>query len=157
MRATDWQMPAIPRGATRLITAPAPVSFIMPADRKLIAVIDDDVFILKALERNVRAAGYRCQTFTCAEDFLRMVRELFVACVISDINLGGMSGLQLAVHPVMLELAIPIVLITGSIEPHIEEPARTVAAALLHKPIPPGKLLDAIVDTVGPPIADGDF
>jgi FixJ family two-component response regulator len=128
----------------------------MPADRKLIAVIDDDVHILKALDRHVRAAGYRCQTFTCAEDFLRMARELFVACVISDINLGGMSGLQLAIHPILAELNIPIVLITGSIDPLIEEPARTLAAALLHKPIPPGKLLDALIDTVGPPIAEGD-
>ena len=126
----------------------------MPAERKLIAVIDDDASILRALERQVRAAGYRCQAFSCAEDFLRMARELFVACVISDINLGGMSGLQLALHPVMMELNVPVVLITGAAEPAGHETARTIAAALLQKPILPGKLLETIVDTIGPPIED---
>jgi hypothetical protein len=48
------------------------------------------------------------------------------------------------------------VLITGRHDALLEEPAHVVAAALLHKPIPPGKLLEAIIDMVGPPISDED-
>jgi FixJ family two-component response regulator len=67
-----------------------------------------------------------------------------------------MTGLELALHPTITSMNLPVVLITGSDDPLVEEPARVIAAAFLRKPIPPGKLLEAIVDTVGPPIAEGE-
>jgi FixJ family two-component response regulator len=67
-----------------------------------------------------------------------------------------MTGLELAVHPTITEMKLPVVLISGSDDPLIEAPARDIAAIFLRKPIAPGKLLEAIVDTVGPPIADGE-
>ena len=91
-----------------------------------------------------------------AEEFLAVAALCGAACVISDVNLDGMNGLALAAHPTLTTMNLPVVLISGSSDPRIEETARGVAAAFLRKPFAPGKLLEAIVDTVGPPIADGE-
>jgi len=128
----------------------------MPPYRKLIAIVEDDVSVRKALERLVRAAGYRCATFACAEDYIAVAQTCNASSLICDIRLGGMTGLQLALHPEITRLDVPVVLITGSDDPLIEIAAREVGAAFLRKPIPSQELLDAIVDTAGPPIADGD-
>jgi FixJ family two-component response regulator len=128
----------------------------MPPKRKLVAVIDDDESVRKALDRQINAAGYRSHAFACAEEFLKVAALCGAACVVCDIHLGGMTGLELAVHPMITGMNLPVVLISGSDDPTVEEQARVIAAAFLRKPIPPGKLLEAIVDTVGPPIADED-
>jgi FixJ family two-component response regulator len=128
----------------------------MPVNRKLIVVIDDDHSVRKALDRQVTAAGYRARSFATAEEFLGVAISCGAACVISDIHLGGLSGLELALHPIVTSLDLPVVLISGSDDPVVEEPARVLAAAFLQKPIPPGKLLEAIVDAVGPPLADDE-
>jgi FixJ family two-component response regulator len=128
----------------------------MPPYKKLIAVVEDNECVRKGLERLVRTAGYRCEGFANAEDLVAIARTCKADCVISDINLRGMSGLQLAVHPVITELKIPVVLITGSIDPKIEDSAREVGAAFLFKPILGQELLEAIIDTAGPPITDCD-
>ena len=128
----------------------------MPPKRKLVAVIDDDTSVRKALDRQLSAAGYRCHVFSSAEEFLAVAALTAAACVVCDVHLDGMSGLELALHPKVTGLNLPVVLISGSADPRVEEPARLLAAAFLRKPIPPGKLLETIVGTVGPPIADED-
>ncbi len=128
----------------------------MPTIRKLVAIIDDEPAIRTALDRQLRAAGFRCELFGSAEEFLAVAGELRADCIVSDINLGGMTGLELALHPMVTRLDVPVVLITAQRDELLEEPAQVIAAALLHKPIAPGKLLEAIVDAVGPPLEDGD-
>jgi FixJ family two-component response regulator len=128
----------------------------MPPYRRLIAIVDDDVSVRRALERQVRAAGYRCAAFASAEDYVAVAQTCNAATVVCDINLGGMTGLQLALHPEVTRLNVPVVLITASVDPLIEVAAREISAVFLRKPIPCQELLDAIVDTAGPPIADGD-
>ena len=127
----------------------------MPPERKLIAVIDDDATICTSLERLLRASGYRCESFASAEEFLLVASVCRAACVIADIGLDGMSGLELALHSKIVELRLPVVLMTGSPDPMFEIPAREIAAAFLSKPFTSEKLLEAIVDTAGAPIADG--
>ncbi len=78
------------------------------------------------------------------------------AAIVSDVHLGGLTGLELAVHPAVIDISIPVVLISGSADPHIEESAQQIATAFLRKPIPAGMLLDTLVDVVGPPIAYGE-
>ena len=128
----------------------------MPPFRKLIAVIDDDVSVRTAIERQLRIAGYRCESFSCAEDFLAVAAMSGVNGIVSDVHLGGMTGLELATHAEVSRLKLPIMLISGSGDPQVEGPARAVAAAFLRKPIPPGELLDAILCTIGPPIAEAN-
>jgi len=128
----------------------------MPPKRKLIALIDDDASCRKALDRQISAAGFRCHAFADAEEYLMVAGVCGAAGIVSDIHLGGLSGLELAVHPTVVEMSIPVVLISATADPLIEQSAQQIASVFLRKPIPPGKLLDAIVETVGPPLTDGD-
>jgi len=125
-------------------------------ERQLIAIVDDDASVRRALERQIRAIGYRCASFERAEEYLLVAAECGAACVICDIRLEGMSGLDLARHPRITELRIPVVLISGSDDAHISEPALAPGAAFLRKPFLCEELLEAIVGTIGAPIADGD-
>jgi FixJ family two-component response regulator len=128
----------------------------MPAIRKLVAVIDDDASCRKALDRQVSAAGYRSHAFASAEEFLSVALLCGAHCIVCDVNLGGMTGLELALHPTITAMNVPVVLISAADDPLLEESARAIAATFLRKPIPSGKLLEAIVDTVGPPIEEGE-
>lgn len=60
-----------------------------------IAIVDDDKWVLKSLERLVKSAGFRVETFLSAEDFLQSGTESGTVCVIIDIGLPGMSRLDL--------------------------------------------------------------
>jgi FixJ family two-component response regulator len=128
----------------------------MPPYKKFIAVVEDHDCVRKAIERLVLSAGYRCEAFASAEAFLAVANICKADCLVSDIDLGGMTGLELALHPVVTGLELPVVFITGSLDPIIEAPARAIGAAFLHKPILGQELLDAIIDTAGPPIADDE-
>lgn len=128
----------------------------MPPYRRLIALIEDDVSVRKAFERQIYAAGYRCETFATAEDYVAVAHTCRAAAVVCDIHLAGMTGLQLALHPEVTRLDVPVVLMTASVDPLIEVAAREISAVFLRKPFSRSELLDAIVDTAGPPIADGD-
>lgn len=128
----------------------------MPPSRRLIAIIDDDASLRRALERQILMAGYLVAAFASAEEFLLVATACRAACLVCDIGLEGMSGLELAVHQRVTQLELPVVLMTGHCDPQIEEVARGIAVAFLRKPFPNEKLLEAIVDTVGPPIDDGE-
>jgi FixJ family two-component response regulator len=126
----------------------------MPPERRIIAVVDDDESIRNGLCRQLRAAGYRCELFASAECFLPVAAMSRAACVLSDVHLGGMTGLELALHPVLAELKLPVLLMSGTSDPLIEIPAREIAAGFLRKPILTESLVAAIVEAIGPPIVD---
>lgn len=128
----------------------------MPPPRKTIAIVDDDAGLRASIARYLRAAGFRCESYASAEDFLAVAAGLGAACLLADVHLDGMSGLELALHPTVTGLNLPVVIMTGSDDPMIEVPAREISVAFLHKPFACNALLEVIVDTVGPPIADGN-
>jgi FixJ family two-component response regulator len=128
----------------------------MSPPRKLVAVIDDDSSVRKALDRQMRASGYRCHVFASAEEYLQVASLCDAACLVSDVHLQGLSGLQLAAHPDIRSLGLPVVLISGSSDPQLEGSAQQIAVAFLRKPIAHGSLLETIVDIVGPPIVEQD-
>jgi len=128
----------------------------MPLERRIIAVVDDDESMRKALSRQLRAAGYRCESFASAEDLLFCLSSVIPDGVLSDIQLGEMSGLQLAVHPEVTRRRLPVVLMTALSDPMFVDAARDVAAAFLVKPICADDLLDAITGIVGPPLVEED-
>jgi FixJ family two-component response regulator len=128
----------------------------MPPPRKTIAIVDDNTTLRHGLERYLRAAGYRCESFANAEDFLEVATGLGAACLLADVHLQAMSGLELALHPEVTELHLPVLIMTGSDDPLIEVAARDISSAFLRKPFGCKLLLDAIVDTIGPPIAEGE-
>jgi CheY-like chemotaxis protein len=117
----------------------------MEKDRKTIAVIDDDNGIRQALKRMLNAAGFSVHLFSSAEEFLAAMDTCAAGCAIVDLELGKMSGLELACHPAVVTAKLPIILISGT----ADETARASAMALgcveyLRKPFMPIELLGAV-------------
>jgi FixJ family two-component response regulator len=67
----------------------------MPTRPKMIAVVDDDTSMLKSIERPLGAYGFSTKGFASAEAFLELDASADVDCLLVDIHLGGMSGIEL--------------------------------------------------------------
>src|SRR5689334_10468384 len=63
-------------------------------DASVIAIVDDDESFREALERFLATCGFRVRTFASGEDFLRSSELRFVACLLLDVAMPGMSGLE---------------------------------------------------------------
>jgi len=118
----------------------------MEKDSRTIAVIDDDGGIREALRRMLNIAGFRVQTFECAESFLAALPACEAACAVVDVNLGpGSCGLDLARHPAMSAARLPLIFISGSADESLRERALTLGCIeYLRKPFMPIELLDAV-------------
>jgi len=113
----------------------------MGDDDLLVSIVDDDDF-REALRALFRSAGLRVATFACAEESLSSSQVHATACVVLDLRMPGMSGVELQEHLVEEGHCIPTVLITG----HGTEDARARAfaagaVAFLLKPFDGGLLV----------------
>jgi CheY-like chemotaxis protein len=79
----------------------------------VIAIVDDDRSVREALTSFVRSLGYRSMAFKCAEDLLKSRRRRNVSCMIADVQMPGMTGLELYRHLVTSGQTIPTILITA--------------------------------------------
>ena len=79
----------------------------------MVAVVDDDESFRAALERLLRSAGLRVQSFASAEDFLKSGKQHETGCLITDIRMPGMSGLELQAKLNADDLRIPTILISA--------------------------------------------
>ena len=111
-------------------------------------VIDDDASVRSAMRRMFRYAGLRVLTFASAEEFLRA--PTVGGCVVTDVHLGGMNGLELQVALARRGDSIPMIMITGVPDTEMELEARRLGAiAFLRKPFDAGELLDIVMTAVG--------
>jgi FixJ family two-component response regulator len=118
--------------------------------QKVIAVVDDDPDMLKAIGRLLAAHGFRPEAFASAEAFLNRSWAREPACLVLDIQLGGMSGIDLQRRLKASGSRVPIIFITA-IE---DEAARGEAinagcVAYLRKPFMARLLIGAIDDATG--------
>jgi FixJ family two-component response regulator len=114
-------------------------------ERPLIAIVDDDESVRDATERLMRSAGFSAETFSRGADFLSSPDLSRTACLVTDLNMPGMSGFDLHRRLQSLGRSIPTVLITG--QPN--ENVRTQALSLgiicyLPKPFRDDDLIDSI-------------
>jgi FixJ family two-component response regulator len=79
----------------------------------LIAIVDDDASVCEALQGLVEAFGFAAEAFSSAEAFLQSERLNDTACLITDVQLPGISGLQLQNHLSVSGYRIPIIVITA--------------------------------------------
>jgi FixJ family two-component response regulator len=101
----------------------------------LIAVIDDDDSFRTALVESLSSLGYDVREFACAEDFVAAVEASPYDCVITDIQMPGMSGIDLKRLLVERDYRVPVIMITARAEPGLEaRAAASGAASLLRKP-----------------------
>ena len=79
----------------------------------LIAIVDDDTYVREAIQALLQASGFASEAFASAEDFLASGRLNETVCLITDLQLGGMSGLQMQRHLGSLGFTAPIIVITA--------------------------------------------
>ena len=114
--------------------------------KQVVAVIDDDPSIRKALVRLLRAQGYSCETWNSAEEFLDGVTTSQANCVLVDINLGdGLSGIELCKRLKTSGRSLNVIVMTGvDIQQNKKEAIDAGCNAYLHKPFSPHTLIDAV-------------
>jgi len=116
-----------------------------------IVVVEDDAGMSKAIARLLRAAGFQPTSFASAEELLQTEAVDFAACLVLDIHLPGLSGLELARLLVTSGRAKPVIFITGQDDESLREEAQRLGCAYFRKPFKGKELLEAIrgVVTVG--------
>ena len=122
----------------------------MDRSRLRVAVVDDDESVRKALKRLLRAANLDADTFASGRDFLDSLAAQVPDCVVLDLHMPGMNGLDIQQQLARGGLPLPIVIITGHDEPLARAQCLSAgAAAYLRKPLDDVALLDAIHRAAG--------
>jgi FixJ family two-component response regulator len=112
---------------------------------KLVAVVDDDDSMRSALQGLLRAVGLPAQAFASAEDFLNSSQKHQFACLIADIRMPGMSGLELQAQLNAERCRIPIIFITAHGDARMRMQAlRAGAVEFLAKPFADEALLESV-------------
>jgi FixJ family two-component response regulator len=125
-----------------------------------IAIVDDDPSVLNALARLLSARGIEVRTYTSARDFLASLPDGRPECLVVDLQMPEMTGLELQRHLIRAGIRIPTIVITAHNEGEVRELCKSMgASAFLSKPLQDTSLLAAIDDArrKGPPMPDRRF
>jgi FixJ family two-component response regulator len=121
----------------------------LPERDAIIVVVDDDVSVREALGSLIRSAGLRVETFASAQEFLARPRADVPSCLVLDVRLPGLSGLDLQKRMAEVNLEIPIVFITGHGDvPTSVQAMKAGALEFLTKPFADRDLLEAIQQAI---------
>ena len=112
-----------------------------------IAVVDDDPAVLKALSRLLRSHAFRARTYGSGQEFLAALPAGLPDCLIIDLQMPEMNGLELQQHLVSNGVKIPTILITAHADVALRDQTGLVAS--LRKPLQEKALFDAIDKAVG--------
>lgn len=111
----------------------------------LVSIVDDDASVRRSTRRLLRCSGLRAEAFAKGEDFLRSEHVADTACVILDMRMPGIDGLELQRRLAKINRRIPVVFLTARASEEEERQAWGAGAAnFLRKPIAKDALLDAI-------------
>src|SRR5258708_4424008 len=113
--------------------------------QKIIAVVDDDPEMRASMAMLLSAHEYSVETFDSAETFLTFASKCRAICLLIDIQLGDITGVELARQLVADGYKFPIIFMTGHGDPAVERKAAAAGGiAFLRKPFPATMLIDAI-------------
>jgi FixJ family two-component response regulator len=111
----------------------------------MVFVVDDDVAMRRSLENLIRSVGLRVEAFASAQEFLFTKREDVPGCLVLDVRLPGLSGLDLQKRMAESDIEVPIIFITGHGDiPMTVQAMKAGAVEFLPKPFRDQDLLDAI-------------
>src|SRR5215475_9023822 len=111
----------------------------------MIAIVDDDAFVLKALARLLRTKSIATEVFGSALEFLSSLTERRPDCIIADLQMPEMSGLELQQDLARRGISIPTIIITAHDEPGMRERCKAAGAiAYLDKPVQHSLLFAAL-------------
>ena len=114
-------------------------------ENKMVAVIEDDESYRRAIQRLMKSAGFSVQSFGSAEDFLNSGRQHETGCLITDIRMPGMSGLELQAKLNADHCPIPTIFITAHGEEDMRLQAmRGGAVKFMVKPFDGAILLESV-------------
>jgi len=119
--------------------------------RRLVAIVDDEKAVCRAISRLVISAGFESETFFSGEEFLRSCRERTPDCLILDLRLPGMNGFQLQQQLATDHCRIPIILVSAHDDPASRRQAlQSGAFGFCGKPFNDEALLEAIHSAMKP-------
>jgi FixJ family two-component response regulator len=121
----------------------------MAEPKAIVFVVDDDASVREGLGSLIRSAGLRVETFASAQEFLARPRADVPSCLVLDVRLPGLSGLDLQKRLAEVNIEIPIVFITGHGDvPTSVQAMKAGAVEFLTKPFVDRDLLDAIQQAI---------
>lgn len=117
----------------------------MPLDQQIIGVVDDDESVRTAVGSLLRSLGFKIEMFGSAEDLLGSAQLDDIACLIVDVRLPGLSGLDLQRQLLAGKREFPMIFISAHDDPAARRQALTVGAlAFIRKPFSEKPLIDAV-------------
>jgi FixJ family two-component response regulator len=126
------------------------------AEPPLVAIVDDDASVRKSTSRLIQSFGYRAEAFASGKEFLASPVAARTACLVLDVRMPDMDGLEVQRQLTARHLHVPVVFISGRASDEEERRARSAgAAAFLRKPVVQASLREAI-ETVIRATARGD-
>ncbi len=121
----------------------------MKESEPVVFVVDDDESVRKALKRLIKSVGMNVETFATARDFLSRKHYEGPSCLVLDIRMPGLSGLDLQEELVKADLTLPIIFITGHGNiPMSVQAIKAGAIDFLEKPFEDQALLDLIQNAI---------
>ncbi|HUC30353.1 MAG TPA: response regulator [Candidatus Acidoferrum sp.] len=120
-------------------------SMAIPTRAKKVAIVDDDELMRNALQGMLKSVGLQSQAFASAEEFLKSGQQHETACLIADIRMPGMSGLELQAQLNAEHCRIPTIFITAHGDTKMRMQAlRAGAVEFLAKPFDDDVLLESV-------------
>ena len=111
----------------------------------VISVVDDDASVRAATTRLLKSLGFTAHAFASANEFLQSPRLRDTSCLIADVQMPGMSGVQLQEHLIAQGHSTPIIFITAFPEDSIREQAMNAGAiCFLSKPFDGARLIECV-------------
>jgi two-component system response regulator FixJ len=116
----------------------------------VVSIVDDDASIRRSVRNLLLSLGFQVETFASAEDFLGSAQQGQTGCLVLDLRMPGMSGLELVAHLVDTKQHIPIVILTSHGDEEAREGAlRAGVVAFLRKPFRSDELVSAVKRAMG--------
>jgi FixJ family two-component response regulator len=115
------------------------------SEQSLISIVDDDRSFLDSMRRLLKSLGYEVAAFASAAQFLASPRLGSTACLVADVQMPLMTGVELYEHLIATGQTIPTILVTGYPNPHVEERMRTLGVeCYLKKPLDEAVLIGCL-------------
>jgi FixJ family two-component response regulator len=122
---------------------------LMSRDTPVVFVVDDDISVRESLQSLIRFAGWQPQTFACAQEFLSRPRLFVPSCLVLDVALPDLNGLELQKRIASARIDMPIIFITAHGDvPMTVRAMKGGAVDFLTKPFDDGVLLSAIRNAI---------
>jgi FixJ family two-component response regulator len=115
------------------------------AELPIISIVDDDTSVREATARLLRSLGFSAHAFASAKEFLLSPRLSDTSCLIADVEMPGMSGVELQDHLIANGHSTPMIFITAFPDHRVRERAiRSGALCFLSKPFDEARLLECV-------------